>query len=54
MKEEFVQCGSCKAKIPLERCEFATYRTVVEGKEYVFCCAQCAQQFQMKKKKKKQ
>jgi len=54
MKEEFVQCASCKAKIPMERCEFATYRTVVEGKEYVFCCAQCAQQFQAKKKQKKQ
>lgn len=53
MKQEFVQCGYCKTKVSLERCEFAAHRTVIDGKEHVFCCAQCAQQFQAKRKKKK-
>ena len=53
MKKEFVQCDYCKSKINLERCEFATHSTTVEGKQYVFCCVQCAQQFQAKKKKSK-
>ena len=53
MKPEFVRCEYCKAEIPLERCEFATYRTVIDGKEYVFCCAQCAKRYGKKKKTKK-
>ena len=54
MKQEFVQCDYCKSKVSLERCEFATHKTVIDGKEYVFCCAQCAQRFKTTKQKKKQ
>jgi YHS domain-containing protein len=53
VKPEFVKCEYCKAEIPLERCEMATYRTMIDGKEYVFCCTQCATRYQQKKKKKK-
>jgi YHS domain-containing protein len=53
MSSEFVQCSYCKVRVPLEKCEFAAHRTAVDGKEYVFCCAQCAKQFQAKRKKKK-
>ena len=53
MKQEFVQCGHCKTKVSLERCEFAAHRAVIDGKEYIFCCTQCAQQFKAKRKKKK-
>jgi len=50
MSSKFVQCEFCKTEIPLETCELATYRTVIDGKEYVFCCAKCAQRFLQKKK----
>jgi YHS domain-containing protein len=53
MSPEFVQCGYCKARVPLEQCAFAAHRASIDGKEYVFCCAQCAEQFKAKKKKKK-
>ena len=52
MKRELVQCDYCKSKVSLERCEFATQKTVIDGKEYVFCCAQCAQRFKTKGEKK--
>lgn len=52
MKQEFIQCDYCKSKVSLERCEFATHKTVIDGKEHVFCCAQCAQRFTTNKKKK--
>jgi len=50
MSPEFIQCELCKAKIPLDSCKFATYRTVIDGKEYIFCCEKCAQRYQQKKK----
>ncbi|MBA7646759.1 hypothetical protein ES703_54525 [subsurface metagenome] len=51
MNPEFIQCELCKAKIPSGSiCELATYRTVINGKEYVFCCAKCAERYQKKKK----
>jgi YHS domain-containing protein len=53
MSPKLIQCDYCKARVPLEQCEFAVHSTVVDGNEYVFCCAQCAKQFKAKKKKKK-
>lgn len=50
MKPKFIQCEFCKREIPLDACELATYRTVIDGKEYVFCCKICAQRYQLKKK----
>ncbi|NWG11364.1 hypothetical protein HXY33_06440 [Candidatus Bathyarchaeota archaeon] len=52
MSSEFVRCEFCKAEIPTESCQLATYRTVIDGKEYVFCCAHCAQRYKQKKKRK--
>jgi YHS domain-containing protein len=53
MSPEFVQCGYCKTRVLLEQCEFAAHRAAIDGKKYVFCCAQCAKQFKAEKKKKK-
>jgi YHS domain-containing protein len=50
MKPKFVQCEFCKKEITLDACELATYQTVIDGKEYVFCCKICAQRYQQKKK----
>jgi len=48
--KRFVKCEMCKAEIPAGGCVFATYRKVIEGKEYVFCCACCAKRFEKKRK----
>lgn len=46
MNPEFIQCEFCKIKIPSGGiCELATYRIVIDGKKYVFCCVKCAQRY---------
>ena len=52
MKEQFVRCEYCKAEVPAETCKLAGHRRVIGGKDYVFCCASCAQRFLQKKKTK--
>lgn len=49
MEARFIQCELCKKGIPLESCELATYCTVIEGKEYVFCCETCAKSYRKKR-----
>lgn len=51
MKSEFVRCEYCKADLVGEACILAAYRTVVEGKEYLFCCMKCAERYKKKKRK---
>jgi YHS domain-containing protein len=51
MKPQFVQCEFCKAEIPQEACKLASHRTVIKGKQYVFCCARCAERYGQTKKK---
>jgi len=51
MKEEFVRCEFCKTEIPLGACQLAAYRTVIDGKQYIFCCEICAQRYQKARKK---
>jgi YHS domain-containing protein len=51
MKPQFVQCEFCKAEIQQEACKLASHRKVIEGKEYVFCCAKCAERYGQTKKK---
>jgi len=53
MTPEFVRCEFCKSKIPSETCKLAAYSTVIEGKQYLFCCEQCAERYKEKKKKTK-
>ena len=51
MKREFVRCEFCKTEIPSETCALAIYNTVIDGKQYTFCCEQCAKRYKQKKKK---
>jgi YHS domain-containing protein len=44
VKEETVKCEFCKTDVSAGTCKFANYKTVIDGKEYVFCCAICAKQ----------
>jgi len=53
MNKEFIRCEYCKIKIPSEPCELAAYRTVIDGKEYVFCCEICFKRYQQKKREKR-
>ena len=50
MKARFIQCELCRKEIPLESCELATYRTVIDGKDCVFCCEACAKRYRRKRK----
>jgi len=45
----FVKCEMCNAEVPADRCVFATYRKVIDGKEYIFCCVRCAEAFKKRK-----
>lgn len=47
---KFVQCVQCNMEIADDRCQFAVYTRVIDGKEYVFCCEKCAEQYEKKKK----
>ena len=51
MKPQFVRCEHCKMEIPQEKCELAAYKRVIDGKEYLFCCANCFQKYEQRTKK---
>jgi len=51
MKPKFVKCAYCKTEVPSDACKLAAHRTIIDGEEYIFCCARCAQQYQEKRKK---
>ncbi|MGD8566050.1 MAG: hypothetical protein PVF96_06855 [Candidatus Bathyarchaeota archaeon] len=50
MKTKFIQCGQCQKDIPLDSCEFASYRMNIEDEEHIFCCKACAERYKQKKK----
>jgi YHS domain-containing protein len=52
MKKEFVRCEFCNMPVQLETCQLATYHAVIDGKEYTFCCQNCAERYQQKRKAK--
>ena len=52
MKPEFIKCGCCNADLS-KACELAAYTATINGKEYVFCCKNCAKQFEQEKTKLK-
>ncbi len=46
MKTEFVKCEWCNEDIASEKCELATYSTIINGKEYSFCCKTSAKEYE--------
>jgi len=54
MTPEFVRCDFCKSEIPAEACKFATHGKIIDGKQFVFCCQQCAKRYENEKRKKKE
>jgi YHS domain-containing protein len=53
MKTKFVQCEYCQTEIHTETCALAAHTTVIDGKEYTFCCSKCADRYKKNKSKKK-
>lgn len=53
MSPEFVRCEFCKVDIPSKPCKLAVYRTEIDGKEYVFCCENCAERYKQNRQKTK-
>ena len=48
----FVKCKLCNEEISGEKCIFAEYKRVVEGKEYYFCSERHADDFEKELSKK--
>ncbi len=40
-----MKCEFCGLDIPVEKCMFA-HKKIIEGKEYVFCCDRCSEDFE--------
>jgi YHS domain-containing protein len=53
MKPKFVKCEYCNTEILSEACRLAAHTTTIDGKEYTFCCARCAERYEQKKPKAK-
>ena len=51
MKSKSLKCNFCSSVVPSETCELAAYSTVIDGKEYTFCCKTCAEDYDPKKSK---
>ncbi len=48
---KYVQCGDCETVKDEEgKCIFANEKRLIDGEEYVFCCARCADSFEKKHK----
>jgi len=48
---KFVKCKSCGAKIAEdERCKLANYKRTIDGEQFIFCCAKCADEYKKKQK----
>jgi len=41
-----MKCKMCETEIPTETCVFAQYKRTIKGKQYVFCCKMCADEFE--------
>jgi len=55
MKTTIVKCDLCKVDIcdVTEKCVFAIYKRVIDGKEYQFCCQSHADRFERERKRKR-
>jgi hypothetical protein len=49
MKSKFVKCECCSEDIYSDKCELAAFSTVIDGKKYLFCCKNCAKEYEQKK-----
>ncbi len=47
---KFIRCEQCSLEIIDGKCKFAVYKRVIDGEVSVFCCEQCADQHEKKRK----
>ena len=52
MNKQFVRCEHCSQEALTESCQLAAYPTVIDGKEYLFCCQSCAERYKTKNEDK--
>ena len=46
---KFMKCEMCGVEVAKEeKCEFANYIRNIDGKEVLFCCAKCADEYKKK------
>jgi len=50
---KFIKCKMCGEVAESEKCELASYQRNIDGKQYVFCCSHCADEFEKKQKQHK-
>jgi len=51
---KFVKCTICGVKIAEdERCELANYKRTIDGEQFFFCCARCADEYEKKQRTKR-
>jgi YHS domain-containing protein len=50
MKSRFMRCEFCNVEITDKVCELSTYRKVIDGQEYLFCCRKCAERHEQRRK----
>ena len=44
-----ILCSQCKVKIAGDECLFMSYKRVINGEEYAFCCQKCVEKFKAQK-----
>jgi len=48
-----MKCDLCNLEISGEKCVFAVYKRVIDGKEYYFCCEHHADEFERRRRKQR-
>jgi YHS domain-containing protein len=51
--KEFTRCDLCNIEISGEKCVFAVYKRVIDGKEHYFCCEHHANEYERKLREQK-
>ncbi|MFP3985315.1 MAG: transcriptional regulator [Candidatus Bathyarchaeia archaeon] len=46
---KIIKCRQCNIKVANDKCKFAIYTQIVNGKEYLFCCKKCAELYEKKR-----
>jgi YHS domain-containing protein len=49
----YAKCDLCNIEISGEKCVFAVYKRVIDGKEHYFCCEHHANEYERRLKERK-
>jgi YHS domain-containing protein len=51
--KESMRCAMCNIEISGEKCVFAVYKRVIDGKEHYFCCEHHANEYKRRLREQK-